>query len=200
MFEVEKKFILTPDQEKALIKGAEFLGEKKFTDIYYDDLNYILTGQDLWLRSRDGKFELKIPMNKKLKERVSDQYKELETDAEILQYFEPGSKSTLAEFMAKNEFNPFCKIVTTRRKYKKDGFGIDLDITDFGFTVAEIELMAKTAADMEKTTNKILTFAKKHKIEAAGAPWGKVIEFLRLNKPEHFQKLIVLGIIKQGKV
>src|SRR6185436_17517121 len=157
MFEVEKKFILTPDQEKALIKGAEFLGEKKFTDIYYDDLNYILTGQDLWLRSRDGKFELKIPMNKKLKERVSDQYKELETDAEILQYFEPGSKSTLAEFMAKNEFNPFCKIVTTRRKYKKDAFGIDLDITDFGFTVAEIELMAKTAADMEKTTNKILT-------------------------------------------
>jgi len=28
MIEVEKKFILTPEQEKSLIEGAEFLGEK----------------------------------------------------------------------------------------------------------------------------------------------------------------------------
>jgi hypothetical protein len=34
MFEVEKKFILTPEQEKSLIEGAEVLGEKTFTDIY----------------------------------------------------------------------------------------------------------------------------------------------------------------------
>ncbi len=196
MIEVEKKFILTKDQEKALIEGAEFLGEKKFTDTYYDDVHYILTGQDLWLRSRDGKFELKVPMNQKLKERVSDQYKELEEERYILEYFQAPVGQLFADFMTKNAFNPFCTITTTRKKYRKDGFGIDLDITDFGFTVAEIELMAKNSSTMEEATNAILAFAKKHKIEAMGAPWGKVIEFLRLNKPEHFERLKALWIIK----
>ncbi len=196
MFEVEKKFILTKEQEKALTEGAQFLGEKKFTDIYYDDLNYILTGQDLWLRQRDGKFELKIPMNKKLKERVSDQYKELETDGEILEYFQPGAGGTLMEFMAKNEFNPFCTVTTTRRKYKKDGFGIDLDLTDFGYNIAEIELMAESAENMDEATAAIIAFAKKHNIPAVDHVRGKVAEYLRINNPEHLEKLIVLGVIK----
>ena len=63
MIEVEKKFILTTEQEKSLIEGADFLGEKKFTDIYYDDEDFSLTKKDLWLRNREGRFELKIPKN-----------------------------------------------------------------------------------------------------------------------------------------
>jgi adenylate cyclase class IV len=196
MIEVEKKFILTPGQEKSLIKGAEFLGEKKFTDTYSDDVNYVLTGQDLWLRSRDGKWELKVPMNKKLKERVSDQYKELETEQEILEYFACDKKDSFKDFLAKYNFRPFCNITTARKKYKKEGFGIDLDAMDYGYTLAEIELMVKTKIAMAKATKDIIAFAKKHKIKTDEVVRGKVVEYLRLNNPEHFEKLIVLWVIK----
>ena len=62
MIEIEKKFILTPEQEQALIKGADFIEEKEFTDIYYDDKILSLTTKDIWLRERAGKFELKVPL------------------------------------------------------------------------------------------------------------------------------------------
>src|SRR5579864_1260452 len=87
MIEVEKKFILTPDQEKKLIEGAEFVVEKQFTDIYYDDKDFSLTTKDIWLRERDSKYELKLPMNKSSERRVVDQYRELDVEDDILAHF-----------------------------------------------------------------------------------------------------------------
>src|SRR2546421_324668 len=140
MIEVEKKFILTPEQEKSLIEGAEFLGEKQFTDIYYDDTGFSLTIKDVWLRERDGKYELKLPMNESLEKRVSDQYRELDVDSDILAYFEARDIS-VKDFLVEKGYIPFCKITTTRKKYKQEDFVIDLDVMDFGYTLAEIEFM-----------------------------------------------------------
>ncbi|MBU2540122.1 CYTH domain-containing protein [Patescibacteria group bacterium] len=195
MIEVEKKFILTNEQEKALIDGAEFLGGKKFTDIYYDDSNYSLTSKDIWLRSRDNRFELKIPMNVCIEDRVSDQYKEIENDKDILNYFKANIDGSLADFLVKNEFNPFCAITTTRRKYKKSKFNIDLDFMDFGYTITEIEYMTNKELEMEEATRSIIEFAKRHNINSDTVVRGKVVEYLRINNPNHFQKLLRLGII-----
>lgn len=195
MFEVEKGFILTKEQEKNLIKNAEFLGEKKFTDIYYDDENYSLTTSDLWFRQRDGKFELKVPMNKSIEERISDQYEELEEDADILKYFGADINKSFEDFLNEKGYKPFCEITTIRKKYKKEGFNIDLDVVDFGYEIAEIELMTDDKSEMDKATQSIIQFAEKHNITKE-EEWGKVIEYVRRNNPKHFQALIDAKVIK----
>lgn len=195
MFEVEKGFILTKEQEESLIKEAEFLGENKFTDVYYDDKNYSLTANDLWFRARDGKFELKVPMNKSIEERVSDQYEELEDDEAILNYFNAGKNKSIKDFLSEKGYKPFCKIITKRRKYKKEGFNIDLDETDFGYNCAEIECMLNDSSKMEAATKLIVEFARRHSINQ-GDRWGKVIGYVRINNPVHFQALIEAKVIK----
>ncbi len=181
MIEIEKKFILTPEQEKSLTEGAEFLGEKKFTDVYYDDDNFSLTKKDIWLRQRDEKFELKLPMNESIEKRISDQYLELDNEKDIL---------------SASDYKPFCSVTTTRRKYKKDDFGIDLDIMDFGYTLAEIEYMTEDVAKIKEATQSIIEFAKKHHIDTKAVIRGKIVKYLELNNPAHFQALINAKVIK----
>lgn len=196
MIEVEKKFILTKKQEKRLTEEAKFLGEKKFTDTYYDDLDFSLTIRDIWFRDRDRKFELKLPMNFSIEERISDQYEELENDKDILKYFNADINKTLNDFLTEKEYKPFCKITTIRKKYKKEGFNIDLDSTDFGYTNAEIEYMTDDVSKMEEITKSIIEFAKRHNMVSHGNIWGKVIEYVRRNNPKHFQALIDAKVIK----
>lgn len=82
MIEVEKKFILNDKEKERLFKDAEFISEKIFTDIYYDNENFDLTSKDKWLRLRQDKFELKIPVHEGI-ERIADQYDELESEEAI---------------------------------------------------------------------------------------------------------------------
>lgn len=196
MIEIEKKFILTKDQKDNLIDEAEFLGEKKFTDIYYDNADFTLTKSDIWLRERDGKFELKIPMNESIKNRVSDQYRELDNERDILQYFRSGINKSLADFLNQSRYEPFCFITTTRKKYKKNNFSIDLDSMDFGYQIAEIEYMTDDESKIQESTESIITFAKKHYINTDAVVRGKVVEYIRLNNPRHFQILIEAQVIK----
>ena len=196
MIEVEKKFILTTEQEKSLIEGADFLGEKKFTDIYYDDEDFSLTKKDLWLRNREGRFELKIPMNESIEKRISDQYRELESDEEILKYFNAEGTLSVEDFLAKKKYKPFCILKTVRKKYKKEEFNIDLDSTDFGYTLAEIEHMITDQSKIEETIDAIIEFAKRHNIISTEYIRGKVTEYLRRNNPTHFQALIDAKVIK----
>jgi adenylate cyclase class IV len=200
MIEVEKKFILTNEQEKALIEGAEFLGEKRFIDIYYDDKEYILTSNDIWLRTRSGKFELKIPMNVSIKERVSDQYRELEDINDILNHFNFNTNKSLEDSLIEKGLRPFCEIETIRRKYRKEGFNIDLDVMDYGYTLAEIEYMTDDETKMEEITESIVEFAKKHNMATNAVVRGKVVEYLRRNDYKHFQALVDAGIIKPSEL
>ena len=195
MIEVEKKFILTPEQEKTLVEGAEFSGEKQFTDIYYDDADFSLTTKDIWLRERGGKFELKLPMNESLENRVSDQYRELDVEDDILAHF--GARGiSVKDFLIEKSYKPFCEITTTRRKYKKEGFGIDLDVMDFSYIVSEIEYMTDDESKIKEATQSIITFAKQFGIDINAVVRGKVAEFLRIKNPAHFQALIDAKVIR----
>ncbi len=196
MIEIEKKFILTKNQKDNLIDEAEFLGEKKFTDIYYDNADFTLTKSDIWLRERDGKFELKIPLNESIKNRVSDQYRELDNERDILQYFRSGINKSLADFLNQSRYESFCSITTIRKKYKKNNFSIDLDSMDFGYQIAEIEYMTDDESKIQESTESIIAFAKKHHINTDAVVRGKVVEYIRLNNPRHFQILIEAQVIK----
>ena len=81
MIEVERKFTVGGDDEKRLLEGADFLLEKTLMDVYYDTPDYALSTKDMWLRTRDGRWELKVPLMERTGvRRAMDQYDELEDE------------------------------------------------------------------------------------------------------------------------
>src|SRR3989338_1979634 len=197
MIEVEKKFILTKDDEARLTQGAEFLKEYSFTDAYYDTGDYALTSQDVWLRARDGKWELKIPLHKGA-ERLGDQYRELTDENEIKKYLQISQEKTFEDALKRKGYVPFSTFTRVRRKYRKESFIIDLDFVDFGdfiYTIGEIELMIKDQDDMKAALDKIMDFARKHDLKITHVR-GKLMEYLKRKRPEHHKALIKANVAK----
>jgi adenylate cyclase class IV len=197
MIEVEKKFILNEQDEERLTNDAQFLNKRVFTDIYYDTENHYLTSKDRWLRSREGRFELKLPLHEGA-DRLADQYDELENEQEIREALDMPSNRNLADDLAKAGYLPFCTCKTSRRKYKKGPFSIDLDIVDFQnftYSIGEIELMVNEKSEIEGAINKIIAFAKEKDLTIAPVR-GKVIEYLQRAKQNHYQTLVRAGVVK----
>jgi len=194
MIEVEKKFLLTEADEQRLTADADFLGEKVFTDIYYDAQNFSLTTNDKWLRSRDGKFQLKLPLDSKgMRQNAMGQYEELEDEASIKQALGLAGNDPLEDLLVKNGYLPCAKFTTTRRKYKKGEFILDFDVADFGYKVGEIELMVKDQAEIEGASERITEFAARQGLSLAPVR-AKIHEYLRKDNPSHFEALIKAGI------
>jgi thiamine-triphosphatase len=199
MIEVEKKFNLKGDDEKRLINGAEFICETVFTDVYYDNAGYSLTTNDKWLRSRNNNFELKLSLDKNA-ERVGDLYEEIENDAEIKKILNLSDVGSMEASLEEDGYSKFCTCKTTRKKYKKNGFGIDVDFVeyndDFIYELAEIEIMVEDKSEMAKALEKIIDFAKENNLEI-GYVRGKVLVYLKNRSPDHFQALVKSGVIKE---
>ncbi|MFA6082588.1 MAG: CYTH domain-containing protein [Patescibacteria group bacterium] len=192
MIEVEKKFKLSGQDIERLTRDAEFLKERTFTDIYFDDEKYSLTSNDKWLRARDGLYELKLPMHAGV-DRKADQYDEIEDEQKIREVLNIPTDQKIDEIYA-----PFCNVTTTRKKYKKDQFIIDLDDVDYGdfkYSLGEIELLVNNQSDIEKAIAEIMDFANKYQLSVAMVR-GKVIEYLKQVKPEHYQALIKAKVVK----
>lgn len=197
MIEVEKKFILNEQDKERLTKDAQFLNERVFTDIYYDTEIFSLTSKDKWLRSREGRFELKLPLHGGT-DRLADRYDELEDEQKIREALNLPSNGNLADNLVKNGYSPFCTCKTTRRKYKKEPFIIDLDIVDFQnftYNIGEIELMVNDKSEIEGAIEKIMNFAKEQNLTIAPVR-GKVIEYLKRVKPNHYQALVQAKVVK----
>jgi adenylate cyclase class IV len=190
MIEVEKKFAVQKDELARLTHGARFLGEKKFTDVYYDTVDYALTKKDTWLRSRAGKFELKFPIAGANEGRDMTAYDEIEDDAGICAKLGIPSGGSLEKSLAPLGYVPFATITTTRSRYEKEGFHIDADEVDFGYALLEIELMVPSENDIKPAYRRVLDFAVTNGIPVSEKRIrGKVIEYLRLNDPQHFHAL-----------
>lgn len=197
MIEVEKKFILSGEDRERLTKEAEFLSERIFTDAYYDTSDFVLTSQDKWLRSRDGRFELKLPLHHGV-DRLADQYDELEDDDSIKSALGFVGENSLADNLAANGYKPFGTLTTTRRKYQKGDFIIDLDVIDFGdsiYTIGEIEMMVNDKSEIDGAIEEIISFAKEQRLTIAPVR-GKIIEYLKRNNPDHYKVLVEVGVVK----
>ena len=187
MIEVEKKFLLQPTDIEKLTAGAEFLKTITFTDVYYDSTDYALTRKDTWLRRRDARWELKISLSDAAT-RAADQYRELETEEEIADYLWLSRSGTFPEQLKAAGYEPFAKITTTRKKYRSGEFIIDIDSVDYGYQLAEIELMVASETEMNSAAQKILAFAKRFGIVPTKVR-GKVLEYLYRYNKEHYQAL-----------
>jgi adenylate cyclase class IV len=197
MIEVEKKFSVGQDELARLIARAQFLGEKKFTDVYYDTADYALTKKDIWLRARSGKFELKFPMAGANEGQDMTAYDEIEDDAAIAAKLGILGKGPIERLLAPLGYLPFATITTTRSKYEKDGFHIDVDAVDFGYALLEIELMVAAEGGIEAGYRRILNFAAMNGIPVSEKRIrGKVVEYLRRNDPDHFHALEIAWGVK----
>ncbi|HLD86396.1 MAG TPA: CYTH domain-containing protein [Patescibacteria group bacterium] len=200
MYEIEKNFDLRSGDKDRLLIGATLIGKKSFTDTYYDYGDLRLTRRDYWLRTRNGKFELKVPINKdSIHDRLTDQYKEIENEEEVAKCLNIKIETNLAVALVKADVRPFATVTTKRESYKKNSFRLDFDDMDFGFTTLEVELMVNSPAEISQAETRIIEFAKENGISAT-LGHGKVIEYLFRYRPEHYQDLIDSGVVKKQKL
>jgi predicted adenylyl cyclase CyaB len=189
VIEVEKKFPLDAGNLEKITEGAQFVSEKTHTDVYYDTKDLSLVKTNTWLRKRNDRYELKIPTYEALGENSANQYHELETDVEIAAYLHFDTSIPLAQSLATRDYEIFCTITTTRKKYKNSGFTIDIDSCDFGYEMVEVELVVEDTTMVKEANEKILAFGKK--IGLTSKPiLGKVSEYLRRYSPEHYQAIV----------
>lgn len=200
MIEIKKKFLLTDAQRKKLLENAEFLGEKTFTDVYYDTPEYALTKNDIWLRTRNGRFEVKLPLQKN-RHGLANQYHEIEGEEKIRQIFDIIPRGSFLEDIQSFGYASFGEFSTIRREYKRGKFTIDLDEVDYGnfkYSVAEIELLVEIAEEIKKANDEILAFAD---LMGLNPPVGgknlrgKMSEYLFRQKPDQYKALIDAGVM-----
>ena len=196
MIEIEKKFLLTPLQEKRLKKGAKFLGEKVFTDTYFDKLNYELTRNDIWLRTRDKQVELKMPLEQEDRKNGTfcNRYEEFALEDEVRQMLNIPKGGEFLLDLKTQGYVPFVSITTRREKFRKQQFNIDIDACDFGYALVEVEIMIEKAEETKEAERQIIDFARKNDLQLASVR-GKVVEYLYRKSPAHYQVLLEEGIV-----
>lgn len=197
MIEIEKNFDLRAGEKEKIISGAKFLGKKEITDVYYDSKDFSLTTKDYWLRERNGKWELKVPVvGIKTDDEAIDRYTELENDAEIIKELKLNKDRQIKNSLAASSIFPFATIITRRETYQMGEYHLDFDDMDFGFTTFELEIMVKDESDIPLAEKKIADFVKKHGIDSTKGR-GKVIEYLFRKNKEHYNALVEAGVIRK---
>ncbi len=181
MIEIERKFAVTSDAgERIQQAGGERIKERTFVDEYFDTDSYQLTLADCWLRKRDGVWELKVGIHENKLSETCTKYVELEVESEIVARLgailnaacsstnpevntqqHAATSSTVEEYIQQHDVQNFATFKTTRTFYKVGKIGdedVDVsvvtDITDFGFNVGEIEIMA-SETEVDKTEQRL---------------------------------------------
>lgn len=193
MIEVEIKCKPTAEQEIALLRGAMFLGEEQLTDVYYDSAKYELSVKDHWLRTRNGKFVLKIPAAacKLLEIQANTPKHEIEDEQEIRKVLNLLGEGSLEQVLMTAGYNPLYTLAKNRKKYSKNGFIIDIDHSTFGsltFDLCEIETLIEKPEDVNYAMQKLIEFAEAHGIKLEPV-LGNLIALIKTINPEHFEIL-----------
>ena len=186
MIEIEKKFEASEEDIGRITEDAKFIKESINKDTYYDREGFPLVKNNIFLRKRNGRFELKLYVAEK-GSRV-DKYLELEDDETIKSKLNIPAQKDIDEYLAENEYVPFGSWETKRRRFEKDGFTIDVDSVDFGHNVVEIELMIEEGEDTNEAADKILNFAKTIRLEEDKQE-GKVMVFIKRTNPNAYEEI-----------
>lgn len=186
MIEVEKKFQPTPEKLASFLEGAEFIAEKENTDVYYDlpDLFYSKKGYKL--RKRNKGYELKIQLGD-FDDYTNAKYEEVTNDPDILEKLGFPKDSNLDQII-KEKMEILCSIFTKRKEYKKGEFIIDVDETDFGYNMIEVELMVEDESQIPEAEKKISDLGAVFGDTDKKLP-GKIAECLRITRPDVYKIL-----------
>ena len=170
MLEVEKKFKIPADFTRVLREqGWKYLKEIQLKDTYFDTEGYELVRNDHWLRQRGTKWQLKCPTIEKASTSVRiDSYEEIEEEKNIFERLAIVLKVAQSTLSAKTTnvvhvfgLKPIAEFESNRTKYRLGSFTIDLDKTNFGYELGEIEVMCENKDQMPDATAKIFDMAGK---------------------------------------
>jgi len=203
MIEVEKKFLLTRKEQEVLLLGAEKISVSSEADIYFDYPDWRLTCSDIWLRERNGRPEVKIPITGNGRVGSTDRYREIDSSSkEVLTAvgisFEDGLN--FQGHLFRDGLVRIADIITNRSKYRKDGFTIDVDDADFGngevhYSIVEVELLVGDESEAQMAEDRIFEFARCHGILPTKHARGKLIEYICRYRREHFSALLKAGVV-----
>ncbi|GHU13086.1 hypothetical protein FACS189449_07950 [Alphaproteobacteria bacterium] len=167
MIEVEKKLNPSLETIERINNDAVFVTSKTMNDILYDYEDLSLSKNDIWLRKRNGKFDLKVSRDKDLKNRFLDIYDEIEDEEKIC-------KALHIKSIADENFIEISNLITKREKYKLGEFNIDFDFVtsardDFVYHLMEIELMVEDESEAPAALEKIKRFIAEYDIPEKSA-------------------------------
>ncbi|MBA3238232.1 MAG: CYTH domain-containing protein [Parachlamydiaceae bacterium] len=189
--EVEKKVALDQNQIKKIAQKAQLVQEILIHDSYFDTIEYHYTSQNIWLRRREGIFELKVKVKKR--EDLVDIYEEITNEKSLLEQLGLDMLGDLPTTLCQNKIFPFCNFVTQRKSYQVGELKIDIDEADFGdlrYRVAEIEMIVSSLDKVEDAEQKITQFINELEINTSIPVTGKLTYYLYCRRPGHYQTLV----------
>ena len=193
--EVERKFLVTPDAVSYLrsngggtrFKKHESLGKQTTHDTYYDR-DSLLFSKGIYIRRRNGRWEAKIRTGGDF---INSAFTEIDGNNAVKEVVEQHLTVPADGLSIEEMLEPCAEFVTERESWMIDGrFKVDVDTTDFGHTVGEVELTRTLQytngehGDEEKEVEKRLKEKMDQEIKAfmqsypqafpAGRPLGKL--------------------------
>lgn len=155
-----------------------YVNQRQFNDKYFDSPKFALTLRDMWLRKRQGCWELKCPTIKTVRTNVAAElctrYKEITNLSEIqmrvkevIKDCEDGERSPSLQdeesWLKKCNLLCFAEFTTTRQSFvlQEEGVHVDVDQADFGYSVGEIEVLVPEGGDVNSALEKIERTAQK---------------------------------------
>lgn len=197
VIEIEKKVRLEFHQIQKIIQKATFIKKLQIQDTYFDTDDYRYTTQNMWLRQRDGYFELKVGI--KNENGTMDRYEEILDEHLIMKHLKLDGDVDMSTALLKKNLTPFCSFLTRRKTYRLDELYIDIDEADFGdlhYRVAEIEMVVSDLSKIQEAEQKIAQFIEEFSIDALIPVPAKLSYYLYCKKPDHYQALVLSKAIK----
>ena len=227
IIEIEEKFILGDIESlKSRLGDLGFRPDKtvEMTDWYFDLPSQSLLRNDCWLRFREanGKGEWQLKIGKHGREGSSTVYEEVEgTDAVEMACDLGGASQTTEDAIPTEmsfegydvpdfpisgaEFSAFARIYTQRETWKNplEKAVVDLDATDFGYGIGEVEIVVNHESEIEKARERIgqliLTLRGTKEEDEGGTPpqaKGKLEYFLEENCPALYELCLQIGVLQ----
>ena len=209
--EVERKFEATdaaalPSRVAAL--GGTLAGEVSFTDAYWDNAGCTLTRRDTWLRQREGKWEIKIPLGDPGDRSGASGgertvFREVEGEAAVRTALESlldggalDGAGDLEATLRAAAFAPFVTFGTKRSKFRVGECAIDADVASFGHSVVEVEVMCESEAAVPEAESAIARVAGELQLVPLQNTGGKLETCIRREAPAVLAALVEEGILK----
>lgn len=200
----------------------------EMTDWYFDVKSFDLVRKDCWLRYREkagcaGQFELKRGQKGHRETGGSTTiYEEIEGSEAVelalsmLSETSRGGEAPPTEYeghavptfpRSDAPFIPFARIVTKRSSWKavdpkkqvlSDTFVVDLDTTEDGYAVGEVEAVVESASQVDEARQEIGKFVSElYDADDAsdGPPMGKLEVYLQRKRPDLYEVARSMGVV-----
>ncbi|TAQ86786.1 hypothetical protein B7494_g4877 [Chlorociboria aeruginascens] len=202
--EVERKFIATPNVIPYLRSSERFkehksLGRQTNHDTYYD-LHGLLFSKGVYIRQRDGHWEAKIRDGGDF---VNSVFTEVQGDKAVKEVIEQNMAVSTDGVEINGILKPCADFVTDRESWIIDSrFRVDVDTTDFGHMVGEVELTRSLQFEdevekerlQEEMDHEIRDFMQLHpQVFQTGRPLGKLSAYFLTFPPTSGDTTSTLG-------